>query len=225
MKHNQSTNPLRMTATLTQRRTNQQWLSELKGRSATVYQRSALDDLAQYLHVVAHNALQKRRRQFLRLRVMDDESLAELTRDFVQEVMIKLTSRNFQLLDSYEGRGKFTSWAAQIINNEIASEFRKVSWNRVRPISNYSDNQLADSNVPSPEAVVVNNCMYETLNSIIAELPAKLRVPLVRCILQEERAATVAADMGITANAVYSLVHRAKKTLHEQLDTAGYKSL
>lgn len=202
------------------KRTDRRWLEDLRGHHGIALQTEALSDLSRYLLVVAYNAVKKRHDSLLSLQVLSDESLELLAEDFSQDLLLKISKNNFALLDKYEARGKFTSWLAQIANNEIAVEFRKAHWNRQLLLSDAAEHQLLDQKSLSPETQVLNSYVNEVLGEKIAALPENMRVALVRCLLLEERATNVALDMGVSANTVYLLIHRAKKILRKKLDYA-----
>lgn len=199
------------------KRSNEQWLSELRCVAGQESQQRAIQALSRYMYVVAHNALLKRRARYSKLVEMDQEALQALAEDFAQEVMVKLARNEFALLDQFDGRGNFTSWVAMIVSNEVASELRKVRWQRVKQLTIVHEATLADDNGPSPEALAVHSCLSDALTCAIATLAPNLRTALIRCVLNEEKAAVVAEDLGVTANAVYSLVHRAKRALQAEL--------
>lgn len=204
-------------------RSNEQWLSALRMSREVdaAAQQTAIADLSRYMFVVAYNALMKKRSQYSKLSTMDSSTIKALAQDFAQDVMVKLARREFELLDQFAGRGNFTSWVAMIVSNEIASEFRKVRWQRVQPLTEMHKEAIAGDNGTSPESVAANNSLREAIEDAILTLSPKLRTALIRCVLNEEKATDVATDLGVTTNAVYSAIHRAKRAL--QVELADYQ--
>lgn len=198
-------------------RSNQQWVDEITGVRGSETQSRAIDDLSRYLHVVAFNALLSRQIHFSRLRAMAPSDVSELARDFVQDTLMKLTTDNFVRLNQFRGTGKFTSWAAQIIHNEIISELRKVDWDRMDPLTTEGAGTPHNHKELSPEILVLQRYQTDQLYRMIELLPPKLRNAIIRCTLQEEKAAAVAADLGISTTAVYMLVYRAKRQLQQMM--------
>lgn len=113
-------------------RTDQEWLDSLKGGVERNAQAAAIDDLANYLYVVSYNYLKTRKKSIAYLNSLADEEIGKFAADYVQEFLEKLIVNDFALVDKYNGIGKFTVWAAQIVINLISSDLRKASWVRQR---------------------------------------------------------------------------------------------
>ena len=103
-----------------QRRTNQEWLEELRGIGGATPQSLAYQDLGAYMYRVAYNYLLYRQAQ-PNPRILASfapEELATLAKDFVQETQEKLVINDFALLDKFTGKGAFTSWVAKIVKTK-----------------------------------------------------------------------------------------------------------
>jgi len=202
-------------------RSDQDWVDQLSGVRGPQAQQAAHHDLASYLYVVAYNYLDKRRTSVMVLADFDNDELAELARDFVQETLEKLANNQHELLSQYAQTGRFTSWAAQIISNQIASELRRPYWKRREPLSTETFARRADEEGPQPEAAALLGETRAILQGCLQKLPERYRIALVRCIAEGERAEAVANDLDTTANAVYLLVYRAKRTMRTCVTKAG----
>ena len=113
-----------------ERRSNQQWLDELRGDKGVDAQQEAHLDLATYLYVVARNYLRYRRSDINALHTLAEEELNELARDYAQDLLEKFTANQFAQLSKFRGDGKFTSWAAQCLRNDIAGLLRRAPFTR-----------------------------------------------------------------------------------------------
>jgi len=216
-------------------RSNQDWLDELRGDRGEAQQRLAYEDLSNYLYVVAYNYLRMRQGQAnpAALAAFALEELAALAQDFVQETLEKLARDKHALLAQFAGRGRFTSWAAQIVRREAGQELRKAYWSRREslPEEEPLERETAEWSptfefaVPSgdadPENMVIRQEAAETLQVCLESLPRRWALAFWGCEAEEHSAKFVAAALGTTANAVYMLVYRARRELRKCLREAG----
>lgn len=202
-------------------RENWEWVRDLNGTNGSDAQRRAHADLSTYLYVVAYNYLERRRNSVPVLSEFDNDELAELAQDFVQETLGKLAANNHELLEQYSGAGRFTSWAAQIITNQIASELRRPYWKRRGSLSEELFAQQVDTETLLPETRVLISELHQVLQSCLDQLSERYRIAFVRCIVEGERAEDVAADLDTTSNAVYLLVFRSKRNLRKCVTKSG----
>lgn len=203
-------------------RTNKQWVADLCNSDDPVQQRHAHENLTSYLYVVAYNYLQRRANDIQRLDMYQHQEIEELARDFVQSFMEKLAKNDFALLDKFSGTGRFTSWAAQVTNNLIASELRKPYWQRqYMPNDGLRVAWVVDEENPTPHEAVEVEEIGETMQRLLLQLPDQQRTVLVRCVAGDEQAADVAAELGITTNALYIIAHRAKAKMRKLLNKEG----
>ena len=216
-----------------QHRNNQDWLQELKGDCGVTRQADAHRDLASYLYVVAYNYLRLRQADLRALAAFPDEELAALAQDFVQETLEKLARRDFALLATYSGAGKFTSWTAQIVRNQAAQELRKSYWTRRNPLPASDDSdatqeetvlthQLDDTSAQAdPARRAQEGQATEALQRCLAGLSERYRLAVLNCLGEDVPADSVAQALGTTANAVYLIIQRAKRQLRQCLESAG----
>lgn len=202
------------------RRTNQQWIDELCGRCGPHMQARAIEELARYLRVVVYNDLMVRQSHIARLSQLDNEEISQFAHDFAQQFMEKLVANNYAILQKYHAKGQFTAWASQVTLNLVRSEFRRSRWSVDVNITN----QIESSQIAFlPEISVLNGQIYETLHRSMEELPTQMREVFVRLVLQDEKASVIAEEMGVTANTIYLIVHRAKKKIRQFMLNAGYQ--
>lgn len=200
-------------------RTNEEWVSDLRNRTRPDRQRNAHENLSSYLYVVAYNYLQRRTNDIQRLDMYKHEEIEELARDFVQSFMEKLVKDEYALLDKYSGSGRFTSWAAQVTNNLIASELRKPYWQRqYMPNDGLQVAWVVDEESVTPHNAVEIEEMGDTMRRLLLQLPDQQRAVLLRCVAGDERAADLAEEYGITPNALYIIAYRAKAKMRKLLE-------
>jgi RNA polymerase sigma-70 factor (ECF subfamily) len=212
-------------------RDNQTWLEALRGKYGFERQRLAHQDLGKYLHKVVYNYLLMRQANLPALSSFSMEELAVLAQDFVQEALEKLAGNNFALLHQFEGRGRFTSWAAQIARRQAGQELRKAHWQRRITLSaeeNETDDrqkltfeQIVSEEIP-PENAAMRQEVRGQLERCIKELPERGRLAFWECVANEQGIELVAERLQVTANAVYLLIYRAKRQLKKCLHQNGF---
>lgn len=198
-------------------RTDQQWLSSLRGQAGAVPQQETLEDLGCYLHVVAYNYLVRCRANSATLTYLTNAELGTMAEDHVHAFMEKLVQNNFALLEKYHQQGRFTAWAAAVLTNLMATEMRKAAWRKQVPYSLNVSTQKADERNTQPEVAAMQSNVLMILQNGIEELPRRYQIALTRCLIEGEAAKEVAKSLEISPNAVNMLVHRAKKNMRKYL--------
>lgn len=202
------------------KRSDAEWVADLSGANGPTQQEEAIENLSRYLYVVTYNNLWNRRRTVVRLGHFGDEDLCDLAMDFTQQFMEKMVQNQFALLKKYRAEGRFTTWAAAVTVNLVRSEFRKACWSRVEPLQ---DRYVHGTRVVQPELAFVNSQLHEILQAGIDKLPNRMRTVFIRNVIDGESTGTIAAEMGVTTNTIYLLIHRARKKLQEFLFDAGFE--
>lgn len=215
-------------------RTHQEWQDELRGARGAAAQRAAHEDLGRYLYVVAYNYLRLREGDVPALAGFAREELAALAQDFVQETLEKLARNGFALLATFRGTGSFQGWAAQVVRNQAAQELRKAYWARravAPPDTERPDEdtfgpltlslQPDEAREANPERQAMYRQVCEALQCCLDALSERYRLAVLNCLGEGRAAESVAAALQTTANAVYLMVHRAKRQLKECLLRAG----
>ena len=203
-------------------RSNEMWVNDLSNSTAPMVQQKAHEELSNYLYVVGYNYIQKRINDIQRLNSYKVEEIVELTKDFVQSFMLKLVKDKYALLDKYSGLGRFTSWAAQVLSNLIASELRKSYWQKqYMPNDGLQIAWVVDEETMAPQTTVEIEEIGETLNRLLDQLSTQQRAILLRCFANGERVADVAEELGITPNALYINAYRAKAKMRKLLEKEG----
>src|SRR5215207_10300990 len=142
--------------------------------------------------------------------------------DFVQEALIKITGN----LDSFRGESRFTTWAKKIAMNVVLTELKRRRWRDVSlqdllARRTATGRGLANPQL-TPEQVAFQNMVLAKLRGIIdEELTDKQREAVVAVILEGMPIAEVARRMGTNQNALYKLLHDARKKLKLRMEAEG----
>ncbi|MCB9151365.1 MAG: sigma-70 family RNA polymerase sigma factor [Caldilineaceae bacterium] len=205
-------------------RSDQEWVHALSGKLGRAAQQSAHEDLSKYLFRAAYNYLLKRQVHLAPLAGFASDELTELARDFVQETQERLAHNGYFLLTKYSGTGRFTSWMAQVIYRQAASELRRPYWRRRNWVPNDQEIDPGADEADNPEVAAMLTQVNQVLSDCLQKLSPRYRMALLRCIVEDERAEVLAAELDITANAVYLLVHRGKQNLRKCVVKSGVDS-
>lgn len=205
-------------------RSNQEWVQALSGYMGDAAQQAAHHDLATHLFKSAYSYLLRRQANLPPLAGFAHEEVVELAQDFVQETLERMAQNSYFLLTKYSNKGRFEGWMTQIIHNQIASELRRPYWSRRNWIPADVELETDDGRANGPEQEAILAHINLVLSACLQKLSKRYRTALLRCIVEDERAEVVAAELGISANAVYLLVHRAKQNLRKCVIKSGVDS-
>jgi RNA polymerase sigma-70 factor, ECF subfamily len=190
-----------------QERTNEQWLAELRGPNPD----EALADLYDLLVRGLRAALGGRA-----------DGVDANIGDFAQEALIKIVSN----LASFRGESRFTTWANKIAMNVALTELKRRRWRDVS-LQDLLDRRTATGRGLSdpqltPEQVAFQNMVLAKLRRTIdEELTDRQREAVIAVILEGMPIAEVARRMGTNQNALYKLMHDARKKLKLRMEAAG----
>jgi RNA polymerase sigma-70 factor (ECF subfamily) len=190
-----------------QKRTDEQWLAQLRGPDLS----EALADL--------YDLLVRSLRAALSGRAGGADANFE---DFAQEASLKIIDN----LDSFRGESRFTTWAKKIAMNVALTELKRRRWRDVSLQDLFdrrstTGRRLANPE-PDPEQAAFQNMAMATLRGIIDEdLTDKQRDVVIAVILEGMPIAEVAWRMGTTQNALYKLLHDARRKLKRRMEAVG----
>jgi RNA polymerase sigma-70 factor (ECF subfamily) len=129
-------------------------------------------------------------------------------------------------LDSYRGESRFTTWAKKIAMNVALTELKRRRWRDVS-LQDLLDRRTAAGRglsdpQPTPErAAFQNMVLAQVLGIIDEELTDRQREAVVAVILEGMPIAEVARRMGTNQNALYKLLHDARKKLKLRMEAEG----
>ena len=188
-------------------RTNEQWLAELRGPNPG----KALAELYDLLVRGLKTALGSYR-----------GGVEANVGDFAQEALIKITGN----LDSFRGESRFTTWAQKIAMNVALTELKRRRWRDVSLQDLFAQREAADRGPATtqltPEELALQNMVLGELRRMIdEELTDRQREAVVAVLLEGMPISEVAKRMGTNQNALYKLLHDARKKLKRQMEASG----
>jgi RNA polymerase sigma-70 factor, ECF subfamily len=190
-------------------RENAIWLRDL--RACARVQAKAITDLRGFL-------LRGLTRSF-QARGDVDQAFLE---DMVQQALVHILDH----LEQFQGRSRFTTWAMTITVRLAMSALRRKRWQEVSLESLTADNELAPAlaidDTASPAQQTEQHALFETLRRLIEETLTDKQWIALTAELSGMPLEEIARRMGSNVNAVYKLLHDARKRLKRGLETAGY---
>jgi len=191
-------------------RTNQEWLAELRG----LEQEEALADLRALLV------------KGLRYAMADRPAVTEADlEDFAQEALLKVLAG----LDTFRGESRFTTWAQKIAVRVAFTELRRRRWKDVSIEDLIAEDREGDwtpsiltDAAPSPEQRVTQQLLMEMVQRLIAEeLTERQRQAMTAAVIGGMPLEEVARRMGTNRNALYKLLHDARRRLQTRMMAIG----
>jgi RNA polymerase sigma-70 factor, ECF subfamily len=188
-------------------RTNEQWLAELRGPNPD----EALADLYDLL-------VRGLRAAFGGYGGGVEANFG----DFAQEALIRITGS----LDSFRGESRFTTWAQKIAMNVALNELKRRRWRDVSlqdliDRREGADRGPADTEVTPEQLTLQNMVLGELRRMVEEELTDKQREAVVAVLLEGMPVSEVAKRMGTNQNALYKLLHDARRKLKKRMEAAG----
>ena len=142
--------------------------------------------------------------------------------DVLQQAMVNILDR----LDQFQGRSRFTTWAMTIAVRLAMSELRHKRWQDVSLESVTEHVELAPAlaidDTTSPAQQAEQHAIFETLRRLIDEALTDKQWMAMTAELGGMPFEEIVRRMNSNVNAVYKLLHDARKRLKRGLETAGY---
>jgi RNA polymerase sigma-70 factor (ECF subfamily) len=201
-------------------RSNAEWIVALNGRGDE--QAAALTDLRTYLLRAALFTLQRALRYVGHL---ESSTLAQLAEDCAQEALTTLLQR----LHDFRGESRFTTWAYAFAVNIALTAARRERWAPVvlDPILENSEALLSpgrdEDGLPDPERRALQVEMMAAIRDGIEQnLTLRQQEALRAVVLEDVPLDVVVRQWGSNRNAVYKLVHDARRKLKMHLASRGF---
>jgi RNA polymerase sigma factor (sigma-70 family) len=142
--------------------------------------------------------------------------------DFAQEALIRITGN----LDSFKGESRFTTWAQKIAMNVALTELKRRRWRDTSLQELFARREAAEREPAdtqlSPEQLALQNTVLQELRRMVdEELTDRQREAVIAVLLEEMPISEVARRMGTNQNALYKLLHDARKKLKRRMEVAG----
>ncbi|MEZ4660853.1 MAG: sigma-70 family RNA polymerase sigma factor [Caldilineaceae bacterium] len=207
---------------MNQRRSNQEWLDELRGQRGAERQQQAHQDLADFVFVVGYNYLLKRQYTNSAPAIQHylPEDLAALAEDHTQEILIKLTANDYARLNSYNATGRFTGWVAVITRNHIASALRLIFFDH--PHDNIEEIIDLPTQDLDPTTQAALREIWDELSDCIHRLIDRRQHAFRRSVIENAPTITIANELECTESAVHQLVMHARRNLRDCMMAKGF---
>lgn len=204
---------------LSAERTNEEWVAQLSNPET---QPLALEDLRARLQKGLFYYLSQERSDLRHLPASEQEQLAQ---DFAQDA----TLRVLQNIDYFRGESRFTTWANKIAIRLAISELRRARYKDFSLDDLTANGEFLGANTNligsaplNPErAAEQDNIRTVLRNSLQAALTPRQYQALVAVALENVPMDVVATQLGTNRNALYKLIHDARKKLKSHLEEQG----
>lgn len=204
-------------------RTNDQWLADLKGGPSEA-QAAALEDLRTRLQRSIYYYLNHERSD---LRDLSTHELTRMAEDLAQDA----TLRVMENLPNFRGESRFTTWANKIAVRLAISDLRRARYRDFSLDDLTADGDLSpasiasvgnDSGLPNPETAAERTDVLAKITGALKDgLTERQYQALAAVALQGVPMDIVAEQMGTNRNALYKLLHDARRKLRTQLEAQG----
>lgn len=192
-------------------RTNSEWIAMLSSPDPG----EAIEDL--------RITLVRGLRFALSSRVQGD--LDMLVEDFVQDALVRILDK----LDTFRGESRFTTWAQKIAVRVAFSELRRQRWKDISlqdlmpadDAGDFTPVVLSDPG-PNPEQLTTQQSMMDMVMRLVREeLTDRQREVMMAVMVGGMPLEEVAQRMDTNRNALYKLIHDARKRLQKRLEAEG----
>ena len=137
----------------------------------------------------------------------------EVAEDLTQEVFIKV----YHAQHSYQPKAQFRTWIYTIAKNLALNEVKKQRFLIFK--DQESLKHFEDENVSSAHQTLADQEMVETIRKAIGELPENQRMAMIFYRYENFSYEEIAQTMGLSLQAVKSLLNRAKESLRLKLSS------
>ena len=192
------------------KRTNAEWLSDLKGPN----QDQAIEDLRKVLKRGLIYALASR----------IDTDLETQVEDFVQDAILRILDK----MDTFRGESQFTTWAQKVAVRVAFTELRRQRWKDIsledlvpEDSGDFTPLVLSDPS-PDPEQRATQTLLSEMIETMLNEdLTERQRTAMLAILQGGMPIEEVARRMDTNRNALYKLLHDARKQMRNRLLEKG----
>ncbi len=193
-----------------QNRTNEEWLSDLRGENQDL----AIEDLRRVLTRGLIYALSSRISTDLEAQVDD----------FAQDAILRILDK----MDTFRGESRFTTWAQKVAVRVAFTEMRRQRWKDIsledllpEDSGDFTPLVLADPS-PNPEKLASQSQLLEMIEKMMSEeLTDRQRTALLAVVQGGMPLEEVARRMDTNRNALYKLLHDARKQMRGRMLEKG----
>lgn len=200
-------------------RTTDDWMQQLQpGHPAEA---AALTDLRAHLLRAARYCLQQRRAS---LRSTGSDDIEQIAEDCAQDALLAIRDH----LAEFRRDSEFTTWAYKFaINIALMAvrreQYKGVALDEVPAESGMTELFVDEHSAGQPERALAQKEVWAIMQDVIShELTDRQRLALRAIVFSEIPMDVVTAHLGINRNAVYKLLHDARRKLKQELELRGY---
>lgn len=206
-------------------RTNEQWIADLKTDKAT--QATAIEDLQKRLKRSVYYYLSRERSD---LADLASQELDQMAQDIAQDAVLRVMNN----IDTFRGASLFTTWATKIAIRMAISDLRRAHYKdysldemtiggELLPnVADSATDSLHGTKPANPESVAEREDVLRKISTALEEaLTERQRQALIAIAIEGVPLEIVADRMGTNRNALYKLLHDARKKLKQHLETQG----
>ena len=202
-------------------RTNEQWIAALRGRGDAA-QDDALEELRSRLQRSIYFYLSQDRSD---LRDLAGHELGQMAEDLAQDATLRVMDN----LENFRGESRFTTWANKIAVRLAISDLRRARYKDFSLDELTADGELLPSSSrmvsdapPTPEKAAERDDVLEKIELALKEsLTERQYQALVAVALKGIPMDVLAERMGSNRNALYKLIHDARRKLKARLESEG----
>lgn len=201
-------------------RTNDDWIADLKNTSE--HQADALQDLQARLQRGIYYYLSRERSD---LSGLSGHELTQMAKDLAQDATLRVLDN----LDSFRGDSLFTTWAARIAVRMAISDLRRARYKNFSLDDITAEGDLLPLNASplgsqpiSPERAAERSDALEKINTALeSALTERQYQALIAHALRGVPLEVLADQMNTNRNALYKLLHDARRKLRATLEQQG----
>lgn len=204
-------------------RTNEEWLEELRASGAT--QEVAIADLRDLLLRTVLFFFSRNLSDFERLA---PDQILQLAEDCAQDALIAVMNH----LSDFRGDSKFTTWVYKFAINIALMTARRERWKGISldQLAFSQDGSLAewvirDKSIGlTPDQSALQREIRENIREVIEQdLTDKQRRVLIMMVFNEIPMDEVARRLDTNRNAIYKMLHDARRKLKNRLQARGFE--
>ena len=206
-------------------RTNEEWLHDLRAKPQA--QAAAIEDLQKRLKRSIFYYLSRERSD---LSDLANQEIDQMAQDLAQDAVLRVLDN----IDTFQGRSKFTTWATKIAIRMAISDLRRAHYKDYslddltiggELMPSLSDAQPAPTQgpkPPNPESFTERDDVLQKISAAIEEaLTERQRKALVAIAIEGVPLEIVAEQLDTNRNALYKLLHDARRKLRGHLEAQG----
>ena len=203
---------------MSKQRTNEEWLHDLNASGET--QDVAITDLRDLLLRATLYFFNGNQGDFAG---MDRNQILQCAEDCAQEALIAVMNR----LADFRGDSKFTTWVYKFAINKALITARRQRWKgkSLEQLTSFDSKTLAEwSSAGLPDRSAIQSEVSDTIREVIEhELTDRQRDVLIMMVFNEVPMDEVVQRLGTNRNAIYKMLHDARRKLKHRLQARGFE--